>query len=79
MVNNKMEYEICYLIGESKEAGLEKIRKDVEEIVTKYKGALLEGEFVKKRRLSYEIKGEARGTFVAKRFTLPSKDEKEEK
>lgn len=74
-----MEYEICYLIGEAKEADLEKIRKGVEEIITKYKGTLLEGEFVKKRRLAYEIEKEARGTYVAKRFTLPGKDERDEK
>jgi len=74
-----MEYEICYLIGEAKEADLEKIRKDVEGIVTKNKGTLLDGEFVKKRRLAYEIKREARGTYVAKRFTLPEKDERDEK
>lgn len=74
-----MEYEICYLIGESKEADLDKIRPNIEAIIKKHKGTLLEGEFVKKRRLAYEIKREARGTFVAKRFTVPSKDEREEK
>lgn len=73
-----MEYEICYLIGESKEANLDKIRPVIEGIITKHKGTFLEGEFVRKRRLSYEIKGEARGTYVAKRFTVPSKDEREE-
>lgn len=74
-----MEYEICYLIGESKEADLDKIRKDVEKVIEKHKGLLIEGEFVKKRRLAYEIKNEARGTYVAKRFNLPTKDEREEK
>jgi|GEM_PF-1096408 ribosomal protein S6 len=74
-----MEYEICYLIGESKEANLDKIRKDVEEVISKHQGVLIDGEFVKKRRLSYEIKKEARGTYVAKRFSLPSKDEIDEK
>ncbi|KKP68156.1 MAG: hypothetical protein UR65_C0062G0012 [Candidatus Moranbacteria bacterium GW2011_GWE2_35_164] len=66
MVEKKnMEYEICYLIGESKEANLDKIRPIVEGIITKHKGTFLEGEFVRKRRLSYEIKREARGTYVA--------------
>jgi ribosomal protein S6 len=74
-----MEYEICYLIGEAKEANLEKIRKDVEKVITTHKGSLLEGEFVRKRRMAYEIKKEARGTYVAKRFTLPGKDERDEK
>lgn len=74
-----MEYEICYLIGESKESDLDKIRKDVENVITKHNGSLIEGEFVKKRRLSYEIGKESRGTYIAKRFRLPSKDEIEEK
>lgn len=73
-----MEYEICYLIGESKEADLDKIRPGVEEIIKKHKGTFLEGEYVKKRRLAYEIKREARGTYVARRFTIPSKDERDE-
>lgn len=73
-----MEYEICYLIGESKEANLDNIRPKVEQIIEKHKGTFLEGEFLRKRRLSYEIKGEARGTYVARRFTVPSKDERDE-
>lgn len=73
-----MEYEICYLIGESKEANLDKIRPAIEGIIEKHKGTFLEGEFVKKRRLAYEIKREARGTYVARRFTIPSKDERDE-
>lgn len=73
-----MEYEICYLIGESKEANIDKIRPIIEQIIEKHKGTFLEGEFVRKRRLSYEIKGEARGTYVARRFTVPSRDERDE-
>lgn len=73
-----MEYEICYLIGESKESNLDKIRPTVEQIIEKHKGTFLEGEFVRKRRLAYDIKKEARGTYVARRFTIPSKDERDE-
>ncbi|MFA6184027.1 MAG: 30S ribosomal protein S6 [Parcubacteria group bacterium] len=73
-----MEYEICYLIGESKEANLDKIRPIVEQIIEKHKGTFTEGEFVRKRRLSYIIKGESRGTYVARRFTVPTRDEREE-
>lgn len=73
-----MEYEICYLIGESKEANLDAIRPIIEGIITKHKGTFLEGEFLRKRRLSYEIKREARGTYVARRFTVPSRDERDE-
>lgn len=73
-----MEYEIFYLIGESKEANLDKIRKNVEGVIKKNQGNLNKDEFVKKRRLAYEIKKEARGTYVAKRFSLPDKDDLEE-
>lgn len=73
-----MEYEICYLIGESKEANLDKIRPGVESIIEKHKGVFLEGEFVRKRRLAYDIKGEKRGTYVARRFTVPSRDDRDE-
>lgn len=74
-----MEYEICYLIGETKEIDLEKIRKEVEKSIEKNEGKLIEGEFVIKRRLAYQIKNEARGTYVAKRFSLPGKDERDER
>lgn len=73
-----MEYEVCYLIGESKEANLETIRPGVEKIIEKHKGVFSEGEFVRKRRLAYVIKGEARGTYVARRFTIPTRDERDE-
>jgi len=73
-----MEYEICYLIGESKESNLETIKAAVEKIITAHKGTWLEGEFIKKRRMAYKIKGEARGTYVARRFTIPSRDERDE-
>ena len=77
-MKKNMEYEICYLIGESKEANLEKIRPEIEGIITKHKGVFSEGEFLRKRRMAYEVKGEKRGTYVARRFTIPSKDEREE-
>jgi len=73
-----MEYEICYLIGESKEANLDKIRPTVEQIIEKHKGTFVEGEFVRKRRLCYIIKGESRGTYVARRFSVPTRDERDE-
>lgn len=74
-----MEYEICYLIGESREVDLDSIRKGVEEIVTKEGGVLLDGEFLEKRKMAYEIKKEIRGTYIAKRFTVATKDDREEK
>ncbi len=70
-----MEYEICYLIGESKESDWEKIKKDVEAVITKEKGSLLDDDYREKRRMSYEINKEARGTYLAKRFVLPGVDD----
>jgi ribosomal protein S6 len=74
-----MEYEICYLIGESRETDLDSIRKGVEEIVTKEGGKLLDGEFLEKRKMAYEIKKEVRGTYIAKRFSVDDKDTREKK
>ncbi|MDH4330935.1 MAG: 30S ribosomal protein S6, partial [Candidatus Moranbacteria bacterium] len=73
-----MEYEICYLIGESKETELDSIKKGVEEIITHEGGVLLDSEFLEKRKMAYEIKKEIRGTYIAKRFTVVDKDEREE-
>jgi len=74
-----MEYEICFLVGEAKESDLDKIKSEVEKVVKKHQGVFTKDEWEKKRRLAYEIKKEARGTYVAKRFTLPNKDERDEK
>ena len=74
-----MEYEICFLVGESREADLDKIKSEVEKIIEKHQGVFSADEWIKKRRLAYEIKKESRGTYVAKRFSLPDKDEREEK
>ena len=65
-----MEYEICYLIGESKEAETEKIKKDIEKTVTSKGGSFSGIEFVDKRKMAYAIKKEIRGTYFARRFEL---------
>jgi ribosomal protein S6 len=66
-----MEYELLYLVGESKDGELPKIREDVEAIVREVGGTFLPAETEEKRNLAYEIKKERRGTYVARRFTLP--------
>lgn len=73
-----MEYEICYLIGESREADTEKIKKDIEEAVTSKEGSFSGIEFVDKRKMAYAIKKEIRGTYFARRFELSDKGVKEE-
>ena len=64
------EYELFYLVGDSKEAELPKIREDVEKIVTDFGGTFLPEETEEKRNLAYEIRDERRGTDVARRFTM---------
>lgn len=66
-----MEYELLYLVGESRDAELPKIREDVETIVREVGGTFLPAETEEKRNLAYEIRKERRGTYVARRFTLP--------
>lgn len=58
---------------------MDEIKSEVEKIVEKHQGVFGADEWIKKRRLAYEIKKESRGTYVAKRFSLPDKDEREEK
>ena len=67
-----MEYELLYLVGESRDAELPKIREDVEAIVGESGGTFLPAETEEKRNLAYLIKKDRRGTFIARRFTLPA-------
>ncbi|MEK7549706.1 MAG: 30S ribosomal protein S6 [Patescibacteria group bacterium] len=72
-----IEYELFYLVGESKEAELPAIREAVAKIVTTEGGVFLAPETEEKRKLAYEVKKETRGTYIARRFTLPGKDDQE--
>ena len=65
-----MQYEIFYLIGASKEANLDSVKKEVEKIVTDAEGCFLEKETVEKRRLSYIVNKETHGIYIARRFEL---------
>jgi ribosomal protein S6 len=64
------EYEILFLIGESKKAELEGIKKSVEDSIVASGGEMLPGEFVDERRMEYAISAERRGTYIAKRFRV---------
>jgi ribosomal protein S6 len=69
-----MKYEICYLVGESKEADLDRIKKEVEEIVSG-EGGIFEGiETMEKRKLAYQVKHDIRGTYIARRFEIPERE-----
>jgi ribosomal protein S6 len=70
-----MKYEICYLIGESNESGLEKIKGEVEAIISQEGGSLLPEEKMEKRKMAYKVKKEVRGIYMARRFEVPVNDE----
>lgn len=74
-----MQYELFYLVGERQEANLDAIKKNVEEILTTEKAKLLDPEVIEKRKLSYEIKHQKRGTYVTRRFELPEIEDQDEK
>jgi ribosomal protein S6 len=73
-----VEYELFYLVGESKDAELARIKQDVEKVVTDNGGTFLAPQTEEKRKLAYLVKKESRGTYIARRFTLPGKDERDE-
>ncbi|MDP2837664.1 MAG: 30S ribosomal protein S6 [Candidatus Moranbacteria bacterium] len=73
-----VEYELLYLVGESKDAELPHIREDVEQLVTSHGGTFLLAFTEEKRKMAYVVKNEVRGTYIARRFTLPDKDERDE-
>lgn len=72
-----IEYELFYLVGESKNAELLRINEAVEQIVTANGGTFLAPRTEEKRKLAYQVKNETRGTYIARRFTLPDKDERD--
>lgn len=69
------EYELFYLVGESKEPSLDTIRTEVEAICREEGAEFLAPETQDKRKLAYEVEGETRGIYIARRFTLPDKSE----
>lgn len=69
------EYEILFLVGDSKKADMAAIRSAVEEAISASGGSVVSGEFVDERRMEYAIAGERRGTYIARRFTVPDESE----
>lgn len=65
-----MRYELFYLVGASKEAELEAIKKAVTEIVTANGGVFEEKEVQEKRKMAYKIRRDTHGIYIAKRFEL---------
>lgn len=72
-----VEYELFYLVGESKDAELSRIKQDVEKLVIDNGGTFLPPQTEEKRKMAYMVEKESRGTYIARRFTLPDKDERD--
>ncbi len=70
MSHEYMNYELFYLVGISKETELPKIKTDLKNIVLEEGGVFEEKETEEKRKLSYEVKHETHGIYVAQRFAL---------
>ncbi|MFZ1720299.1 MAG: 30S ribosomal protein S6 [Candidatus Moraniibacteriota bacterium] len=69
------EYELFYLVGETKDAELPRIKTDVEALLVSEGASFLSGETTDKRKLAYLIKKEVRGTYIARRFTVPQEED----
>jgi ribosomal protein S6 len=65
-----MQYELCYLVGASKEGELPKIKAEMTELVTSEGAVFEEKQVTEKRKMAYEIRRENRGFYVAQRFNL---------
>ena len=65
-----MRYELFYLIGAARESDLDKIKGDIKKIVVEETGVFEEKETQEKRKLSYKVKHETHGVYVAHRFEL---------
>lgn len=73
-----LQYELFYLVGESKDQNMTAIKAEVEKMVVAQGGIMQEGEMEERRKLAYSIQKETRGTYVTKRFALPDTDERVE-
>lgn len=69
-----MQYELFYLVGESNEPNLEKIKEKMDGILKEENCALLEPLVSRKRKMAYAIEKENRGTYIARRFEAPEND-----
>jgi len=65
-----VEYEILYLVGDSKKVDLDRIKSEVEAMIVAEGGVVQTGEFVDERRMEYAIGKERRGVYIAKRFMV---------
>jgi ribosomal protein S6 len=74
-----MRYELCYLVGDSKEQDFTRIKEEVSAIVSKEGGKWLEPQIEEKRKMAYKVKKEVRGVYVAQQFEIIKDEEEGEK
>lgn len=72
--NNKMQYELFYLVGQNNEENLDAIKKEVEQTLTDEGAVFGEMEVITRRKLSYEVKHQIKGIYIARRFEMPDVD-----
>ncbi len=72
-----MKYELCYLVGESKEQELSKIKEEISAIISKEGGKWSEPQIEERRKMAYKVGKEVRGIYVAQQFEIIKDDEKE--
>jgi ribosomal protein S6 len=65
-----MLYELNYLVGESREADLEKIKKEVADIVAGEEAKFIEPQIAEKRKLAYKVEKDIKGIYIAQRFEV---------
>ena len=73
-----MEYELMFLIAESKKPELNTITSDIRAIVEGAGGTYTDAALEFDRKLAYKIKHNWRGTYCVQRFTLPDADARDE-
>lgn len=71
------EYELFYLVGESKDSEMARIKEEIRGIVEGEGGTYEGADKMEKRKLAYAVRREIRGTYIAQRFMIAGKDERE--
>lgn len=71
-----MQYELMFLVGESKKADFNDIKKNILQLVEKNGGKIIGDSIDFERKLAYKIKHQWRGVYCVQRFELTEKDER---
>lgn len=74
----QMKYELCYLVGESREQDLQKIKEEVKKIVAQEGGSFSEPQVEERRKMAYKVGKEIRGIYVAQRVEISSGNDEDE-